>query len=153
MRNVTPVVCAILLCSIIGCSHRPTDKRVDVKTTMLPEVAAGDNAFSSYRPAKAYAAYDNGILGRTVFQAGATAGSSIEVRDWKLAPGKQTAAIALPGAAFIEVRSGSAQLQAAGQTQELQLGAIVHVSQDEPFTITNGGQATLTMRVYVVTGS
>jgi hypothetical protein len=59
----------------------------------------------------------------------------------------------LPGAAFIEVRSGSGTLQSGDQRQELQLGAIIPISQDQSFTITNSSQFILTMRVYVIAGS
>jgi|HubBroStandDraft_6_1064221.scaffolds.fasta_scaffold1522947_1 quercetin dioxygenase-like cupin family protein len=153
MRDVKPIVCVILLFSIASCGRRPTDQRVDVKTALLPEVAPDDKTFSDYQPAQAYAASDNGVFARTIFQADAAAGTRIEVRDWKLPPGKQTTPITLPGAAFIEVRSGSGTLQAGDQKQELQLGAIVPVSHNQSFTIANSSQFTMAMRVYVVTGS
>jgi len=152
MRGMTPLVCVILLFPAASCNRRPPDKRVDVKTALLPEIAADDKAFSAYQPANAFAATGNGIIARTVFQADAALGTHIDVLDWKLPPGKQTSATTLPGAAFIEVRSGSGTLQAGAQNQDLPLGAIVSVSQDQSFTITNNGQLMLTMRVYVVTG-
>ncbi|HTC32885.1 MAG TPA: hypothetical protein VK724_05920 [Bryobacteraceae bacterium] len=152
MRGMTPLVCVILLFSAASCNRRPTDKRVDIKTALLPEIAADDKAFSAYQPTNAYAASANGLLERTVFQADTAPGTHIDVRDWKLPPGKQTSAITLPGAAFIEVRSGSGTLMSGAQTQQLPLGAFVSVSQDQSFTITNSGQLVLTMRVYVVTG-
>jgi hypothetical protein len=152
MRRMTPLVCIILLLSAASCSRRPTDKRIDIKTSLLPEIASDDKAFSGYQPANAYAATGNVVIARTVFQTDAAPGTHIDVRDWKLPAGKQTTAITLPGAAFIEVRSGSGTLQAGGQNRELPLGAIVPVSQDQSFTVTNSGQFTLAMRVYVVTG-
>jgi hypothetical protein len=103
------------------------------------------------QPPQAYAASDNGVFARTIFQADAAAGTRIEVRDWKLPPGKQTTPITLPGAAFIEARSGSGTLQAGDQKQELQLGAIVPVSHNQSFTIANSSQFTMAMRVYVAT--
>lgn len=153
MRDMAPLICLILALSTASCSRRPTDQRVDVKTTLLPELPAGDKAFSGYQPAKAYADTGNGLLARTIFEAAAAAGARIEVTDWKLAPGKQSTPITLPGAAFIEVRSGSGTLQAGDRTQQLQPGTIIPVSQDQPFTIANSGQFTLTMRVSVVRGS
>ena len=153
MRALRMLPCAILLFSIASCSRRPTDERVDVKTALLPEVAPNDTAFSGYQPAKPYTVTDNTILARTVFQAAAAPGTNMEVRDWKLPPGKQTTPVTLPGAALIEVRSGTGVLQAGNQRQELQLGAIVAVSQDQSFILTNSGQLTLTMRVYIVSGS
>jgi hypothetical protein len=147
------LLCAILLFTVAGCSRRPTSERIDVKTALLPEIAGDDKAFSGYQPGKGYAATDNSLLTRTVFQAAAAAGTRIEVRDWKLAAGKQTTPMTLPGAAFIEVRSGSGTLQSGDQRQELQLGAIIPISQDQSFTITNSSQFILTMRVYVIAGS
>lgn len=150
MQAARPLVCVILLLSIASCSRRPTDQRMDVKTALLPEVAPDNKAFSDYQPAKPYAATDNGVLARTIFQAAGVAGTRIEVRDWTLPPGKQTTPITLPGAALIEVRSGSGTVRVADQRRELQLGAIVPVSQDQSFAIANSGQLTLAMRVYVV---
>ena len=148
-RVFWPLSCLVLALSLVGCSRRPKDERVDVKTALLPETAGDEKSLSTYQPAKPYAANGN-ALGRTVFQADAPAGYRVEVRDWKVPVGKQTDGTALPGAAFIEVRSGSGSLQAGENKQELQLGAIVSISQDQPFTVVNTGQWPLVLRVYVV---
>jgi len=140
----------ILLLFLAGCSRRPKEERVDVKTALLPETAADEKNFSSYQPAKPFAAAGNNVFGRTIFQADAESGYRIEVRDWKVAPGKQTDSTTLPGAAFIEVRSGAGTLQAGETKQEFQLGAIASISQDQPFTIANNGPGPLSLRVYVV---
>jgi len=140
----------LVLCLVAACSRRPSSDRIDVKTSLLPEAAAQDNTFSNYQPAKPYVAGANGIFGRTVFQADGAAGYRVEAQDWKLAPGKQSGPTSLPGAAFIEVRSGSGTLDTAGQKRELALGAIVSISQEQAFTIANTSPYELTLRVYVV---
>ena len=148
--NCWPLSCLLVVLSLAGCTSRPKDERVDIKTALLPEAAADEKTLSSYQPAKPYAAAGNGLLARTVFQADAPAGSRIEVRDWKVPVGKQADNTTLPGAAFIEVRSGSGSLQAGNKKQELPLGMIVSISQDQPFNITNTGQELLVLRLYVV---
>jgi hypothetical protein len=142
--------CVVLLLSVASCARRPKDERVDVKTALLPEAAADEKSFSGYQPAKPYAAAGNNLVGRTIFQADAAAGYRVEVRDWKVPPGKQTDSITLPGAAFIEVRSGAGSLAAGEKKQELQLGTIASISQEQPFTIANNGPAPLSLRMYVV---
>jgi hypothetical protein len=136
--------------TLTSCTSRPKEERVDIKTALLEEAAADEKNLSSYQPAKPYATAGNGLLARTVFQADAPAGSRIEARDWKVPIGKQTDSTTLPGAAFIEVRSGAGSLQAGDKKQDLPLGTIVAISQDQPFTITNTGQWLLVLRVYVV---
>jgi hypothetical protein len=141
--------CLVIL-SVTGCARRPKDDRVDIKTALLPEVAADEKNLSSYQPPKPYAAAGSSALARTIFQADAPAGYRVEVRDWKVPVGKQTDNAALPGAAFIEVRAGSGSLQAGDKKQDLPLGAVVSISQDQPFTIANTGPWPLVLRVYVV---
>jgi hypothetical protein len=148
-RVLWPLGCLVLVLSLVGCARRPKDERVDVKTALLPETAGDEKSLSSFQPAKPYAAKGD-ALGRTVFQADAPAGYRVEVRDWKVPVGKQTDGTALPGAAFIEARSGTGSLQTGDKKQELQFGAIVSISQDQPFTIANTGQWPLVLRVYVV---
>ena len=142
--------CIVALLCLAGCNQRPKDERVDVKTALLPEVSPDDKNPSNYQPAKPYAKAAENLLARTVFQADAAAGYRVEVRDWKLPGGKQSGATTLPGAAFIEVRSGAGAVQIGDKKQELQLGAIVSVSQDQSFTITSNGPGPLTLRMYVV---
>ncbi len=149
VRSCWPLGCLVLFLSVVGCATRPKDERVDVKPALLPEAAGDEKSLSSYQPAKAYAA-SGSTLSRDVFQATAAAGYRVEVRDWNVPVGKQTDGTSLPGAAFIEVRSGGGSLQAGERKQDLQLGAIVSISQDQPFTVANTGQWPLVLRVYVV---
>ncbi|HEV2690433.1 MAG TPA: hypothetical protein VGV35_17875 [Bryobacteraceae bacterium] len=150
-RRMWPAAgCVLVLLSFTACRQRPKSDRVDVKTALLPEASAEEKNFSSYQPAKPYAAAGNNVLGRTVFQADAPAGYRVEVRDWKVAPGKQTDSTTLPGAAFIEVRSGAGTLSSGPNKQDLPLGAIASISQDQAFTIANTGTGPLSLRVYLV---
>jgi hypothetical protein len=142
--------CVFLVLFVAACGRRPSSDRIDVKTSLLPEAAAQDKAFSDYQPAKPYIAGENGVLVRTVFQADGGTGYGVEVRDWKVPAGRQTDSTTLLGAAFIEVRSGSGTLDITGKKQELGLGRIVSISQDQAFIIANTGQFELTLRVYVV---
>ena len=142
--------CALLLVSFIACSKRPKSDRIDVKTSLLPEAAAEEKNFSNFQPSKPFAVAGNNVLGRTVFQADAAAGYRVEVRDWKVAPGKQTDSTTLQGAAFVEVRSGAGSLQAGSRKQDLPLGAVTSISQGDAFTIANTGTGPLSLRVYVI---
>ena len=142
--------CAMLLVSLTACSKRPKSDRIDVKTSLLPEAVADEKTLSSFQPAKPFAVAGNNVLGRTVFQTDAPAGYRVEVRDWKVAPGKQTDSNALQGAAFVEVRSGAGSLQVGAQKQDLPLGAVTSISQGAAFTIANTGTGPLSLRVYLI---
>ena len=146
-RQFSCVMFAVLL---VSCGRRPNNERVDVKTSLLPEVAAETKELSSYQPAKPYAALTSGALARTVFQADAPSGYHVEVRDWNVPPGKQVDTSSVPGAAFLEVRSGSGTLQSGDRKSDLALGAITPVSQGQSSVIANSGQVPLVLRVYVV---
>src|SRR5260370_33028283 len=116
--NCRPVICLVVVLSFAGCTRRPKDERVDIKTALLPEAAADEKNLSSYQPAKPYAAAVNGLLARTVFQAEGPAGSRIEVRDWKVPVGKQADDTTITGAELIEVRAGSGKLHAGHKKQD-----------------------------------
>ena len=136
--------------SVVACGRRPSTDRIDVKTSLLPEAAAQEKTFSNYQPAKPYVAGENGLFSRTVFQADGGKEYRVEASDWKLAPGKQSSSITLPGAAFIEVRSGGGTLDTAGKKQELALGSIVSISQAQAFTLADTSEFELVLRVYRV---
>src|SRR5258708_38800687 len=87
--NCWPLICLVVVLSLAGCTRRPKDERVDIKTALLPEAAADEKNLSSYQPAKPYAAAVNGLLARTGFQAAAPAGSRLEVRDMQASVGYQ----------------------------------------------------------------
>jgi hypothetical protein len=134
----------------MGCGRRPNNERVDVKTSLLPEVAAETKELSTYQPAKPYAALNNGVLARTVFQTDGPAGYHVDVQDWQVPAGKQADGSSLAGGAIVEVRSGTGSLQSGGQKNDLALGAVTSIPQGQAFTIANTGQVPLILRLYVV---
>jgi quercetin dioxygenase-like cupin family protein len=85
-----------------------------------------------------------------VFEAGASPGYGVEVRDWKIPAGKQTESTTLPGAAFVEVLSGGGSLTTGDQKQEIKPGTIFPISQGEAFAIANGGRLPLDLRIYLM---
>lgn len=147
------LLCVTLIFLAASCGRRPPDQRVDLKAQPLPEIPPNDKAFSAYQPAKPYAATDIGVLTRTVFQTDAPSGSRIEVTDWRLPAGKLTTPISLPGAAFIEVRSGTGTVQVGDTKQEVALGSIISASQGLTFTVAAFNQSELNLRLYVVSGT
>jgi hypothetical protein len=115
-------------------------------------VAAGDQNFSSYKPANPYAEIAPGVLMRTVFQAPGPGQSHVEVEDIVVDAGKKGENIKLPGAAFIQVRAGAGTGIAGGKPLALPPGASFTVAQGESFTLQSTSPQPLVLRVQLVKG-
>jgi quercetin dioxygenase-like cupin family protein len=120
------------------------------KTRPLPEVPAGERNLSSYAPAKPYVEAGPAVLTRTLFEASAPSGYSVEVRDIFVDPRKQSGDLRLPGAAFLEVRYGAGVMRAGNQRQELKLGSIVSIPQGQSFSLESTSDEPLTIRVDLI---
>ena len=76
------------------------------------------------------------MYARRVFQTGA---KDYVVEEWGLlvGPGKKTDTVALPGAAVLIVRTGSALLVLGDQKQEIRLGSSVLIPENQKFSLSN----------------
>jgi hypothetical protein len=103
MRNVTPLMCVLLLFSIASCSRRPTDQRV-ARPVLLAQVASDEKASSDYPPPKTCPVTGRSVFARRVIRLDAAARTHLKVRNWRLASGKPTR-LTLPSPALIKMRS------------------------------------------------
>ncbi len=154
-----------IVCYPSGSYGQAKDEKVEIKNSLLPEIGTDAKNLSNYHPTRPYSVAGS-VLTRTVFQANAPGGSPanalggppanapggyhVEVLDWAIPARKETGATALPGAAFIEVRSGSGTLVFGQQQQKVGPGATFSASQGQPFEIKNGGEWPLHLRIYIV---
>lgn len=138
----------LILCA--GCSRKKDQVQID-KTRPLPEVAAGDQNFSSYKPANVFSEMAPALLARTVFQSPGPNGYRIEVRDLRLAGRKQAEGLTLPGAAFGEVRYGSGAVVIGDRRQDLALGATLSISQGQRFSLQSTSDQPLVIRFHLIT--
>jgi hypothetical protein len=150
-RHAVGLGALCVLLGFSGCSQVPTRGRIPIeKTHPLPEVAAGDTSFSSYKPAIPYEEMGPSILGRKIFDAAGPAGYRIEVRDLRVDARRKAEDIRLPGASFLEVQSGSGILTMAGNRRELPSGSTFSVPQGQAFTLEATSDQPLTIRARLV---
>jgi quercetin dioxygenase-like cupin family protein len=91
-----------------------------------------------------------GVFTRTVYRTAASPTLTVEVRDLEIAPGKRAEDVALPGAAVLEVRSGTATARVGGERRDVTAGAVLSLSQGTPLAFENHGDVTLSIRLFVV---
>jgi hypothetical protein len=110
------------------------------------QLAAGE-------PRDAYRSFAPGLLVRTRFAAPADkdARHAMEVWDVMVGPGKASEKARLPGAAVIEVRSGTGVLRVSDKPHELRAGATASIDDGADFTLTNSDKdAPLILRVTLI---
>jgi len=144
-RRTAVFVCSVFCCLVLasGCGN---DQAAE-KTPLLPDAAPNDKNFSPYEPRNAYAEVTKGLLSRTVFEAAGPPGTRIEIRDLLVGPGQNTESVSLPGAAALDVRSGSGTIVRGGQSQEFRTGATLGISEGESFVIQNKADIPIMVRV------
>ena len=88
-------------------------------------------------PKDAYRSFVPGLLVRTRFAApaGKDARYAIEIWDAMVGPGKASERARLPGAAVIDVRSGTGVLTVGGKPQELRSGVTASIDDGVDFTL------------------
>jgi hypothetical protein len=117
---------------------------------LLTAPAPGEATFSDYQPEIPYSEEIPGCLTRTVYEADSGEGYRILIRDLLVGPGKSAAGISLPGAAVLEVRSGSGSLVLGGETVKLATGSTVEVAAGQPIDLENASQIALTIRAFIL---
>jgi mannose-6-phosphate isomerase-like protein (cupin superfamily) len=143
--------CLLLSGCLVGCARRPPEERVEQETPALAPAGTDQKSLAAYQPAKPYAASTSSLLSRTAFADDGPPGYRVELRDWKVPPGRQTGNTSLSGAAFFEVRSGEGSLTLGGQKQDLKPGSTFAISQGQQFEIGSSGNLPLDLRLYLVT--
>jgi len=152
-RHLIGLAALCVLYGFIGCSRNQGSSRARLpieKTHPLPEVAAGDTGYSSYKPAIPYEELGPSVLTRTIFDAVGPAGFHVEVRDLRVDARRKSEDIHLPGAAFLEVLDGSGVLTMAGKQQEVLSGSTFSMSQGQSLTLEVTSDQPLTIRARVV---
>jgi hypothetical protein len=147
------LVALCVMSGFAGCSRTQESTRGKLpieKTRPLPEVAAGETNYSSFKPAIPYEELGPSILARTIVDAVGPAGYHVEVRDLRVDAKRRSEDIRLPGAAFLEVLDGSGVLIVGGKPQEAPTGATFSISQGQSFTLEVRSDQPLTIRARVV---
>jgi mannose-6-phosphate isomerase-like protein (cupin superfamily) len=126
---------------------------------LMPSVPAGAQQVPAPRltteeQGPKYEKYAEGLYTRRVFQAvSPTKDYSVEIWGLLVGPGRKTAAVTLPGAATLVVRSGRAVVMVGSSRRELELGGSLLVPEGQRFSITNpDAQRPISIRAVVIKG-
>jgi hypothetical protein len=92
---------------------------------------------TSVEPRDPYRSIAPGLLARTRYVADRTGPYTLEVWDLMVGPGKTSEKARLPGAAVVEVRSGTGILSSGGKSVDLRLGATAPLAEAADFSLGN----------------
>jgi hypothetical protein len=94
-----------------------------------------------------------GLLARTRFIADRSGPFTVEVWDLMVGPGRRSEKARLPGAAIVEVRSGTGALSSADKPRTLRTGAVLALDEGREFTVVNDDKVNpLILRATIVRG-
>lgn len=108
---------------------------------------------TTFEPLNPYRLLTAGLLVRTRFVADRSALHAVEIWDVMVGPARRSEKARLPGAAILEVRSGTGVLSSGGEPRTLRAGAVVSVDEATEFTLANGDkESPLILRATIVRG-
>jgi hypothetical protein len=107
----------------------------------------GVQASMDYDPPHPFVQVAPSVLSETDFVAPLQPGLFVEIRELLVLPSDAAVELPLPGAAILQVQSGSGVLSHAGGQERLHPGSVVAVSQGENLAIANPHDAPMRMRV------
>lgn len=133
---------------------KPLPQGVGFEGQLAPEVPSPSQLVTG-EPRDAYRSFATGLLVRTRFApADKDARYAIEIWDAMVGPGKASEKARLPGAAVVEVRSGTGVLTVGGKPHQLRAGATASIDDGADFTLTNSDKdSPLILRVTVIRGA
>lgn len=154
-----PVQVLVLTVLVAGCQYferaaaldRPVWELDTGGHDPLPRPPA-DAVHSSYEPQTPYREFGEGALMRSVARA-VEDGQAIEIRDLLVGPNQETEELRLPGTAVFTVLSGSGTLRTSdeggepGRSMELMQGTSGVFAPGQPFSISNGSDLPLDIRL------
>jgi hypothetical protein len=87
---------------------------------------------------------------RVLFEGGGPDNTKIVIREMLIGAGADVHLDALPGPALIDTRSGAGTLRAGDRSEQLRIAAAIAVEPGVPIELTNGGDDSLLLRLYIV---
>lgn len=118
----------------------PTPTPAIDRNQLAPE--AQQNPFKQYAP---------GLLARTIYKAEQTGYLDVEIWELLVGPGKKSEAAKFPGAAVVEVRSGTGVVTIAEKRRDLKSGNGFSINDGEAFQLENGSQEeSLALRLVLI---
>lgn len=100
-----------------------------------------------------YRAFAPGLLVRNTYRAPAEGALQVEIWDLLVGPGSRSEAARLPGAAVLEVRTGSGTALVDGESSELSLGATLLIGEEAEVAFDNPGEGPLSMRAILISAA
>jgi len=106
---------------------------------------------TSLEPRDPYRSIAPGLLARTRYVAESMGPYTLEVWDLMVGPGKTSEKTRLPGAAVVEVRSGTGTLSSGGKSVDLRIGTTAPLAEAADFALGNADkEAPLILRATLI---
>jgi hypothetical protein len=87
---------------------------------------------------------------RVLFEGAGPDNTQIVIREMLIGPGADVRLDALPGPALVDPRSGVGTLRAGDRSEQLQIAKAISVKPGIPIELTNDGDDSLMLRLYIV---
>jgi hypothetical protein len=87
---------------------------------------------------------------RVLFEGAGPDNTQIVIREMLIGPGAHVRLDSLPGPALIDLRSGAGTLRAGDRSEQLQIAKAISVKPGIPIELTNDGDDSLMLRLYIV---
>jgi hypothetical protein len=87
---------------------------------------------------------------RVLFEGAGPDNTQIVIREMLIGPGADVRLDALRGLALVDPRSGVGTLRAGDRSEQLQIGTAISVKPGIPIELTNDGDDSLMLRLYIV---
>ncbi len=133
--------CAFLVTLALSVSAGAADVAFGAQAQTADEPIAGTPVtppkLTSLQPRDPYRSIAPGLLARTRYVAERMGPYTVEVWDLMVGPGKTSEKTRLPGAAVVEVRSGTGILSSGGKAVDLRTGTTAPLAEAADFTLGN----------------
>ena len=139
------VALSLAVCSVAwGQDQGPGMGDLPPPSPDLP-IFAGQPGTHPFEPMSGQAA-----ASRVLFEGAGPDNTQIVIREMLIGPGADVRLDALPGPALVDPRSGAGTLRAGDRSEQLQISTAISVEPGVPIEITNHGDNSLMLRLYIV---
>ena len=121
------------------------------QTDELPPPPAGLEIFQGKPSAHPFEALPGQAAAeRVLFEGAGPDNTEIIIREMLIGPGADVRLEAVPGPALIDPRSGVGTLRAGERSEQLQIASAISVAPGVPIELSNDGDDSLLVRLYIV---
>ena len=136
------------------------DDAATVQVIVINEDSVSSSKIKARKPGKDtvtsvnYTGYNSGIVKRRTYVTNTQSSFLVEIWDMMAALGKKSSKISFPGAAILEVRTGTGRFIVDGKTYEMKTGSTIEINEGSSLEIdTQRVQQPINFRVIIISSS